>query len=154
MTARAEQPRPASPAATFPLSYGIFRLARIHRAYAAQLLRALELHPGQELILMALHANGPQRQAQLVEIEHIDHSTVAKSLRRMERAGLVRRKQSSEDRRVTIVSLSAKGQTMHKKIQAAWAQLERVSVASLDAEERQQLVNTMRSVEDAIANQI
>jgi hypothetical protein len=36
------------------VSYAIFQLARAHRGYASSLLRQLELHPGQELVLMHL----------------------------------------------------------------------------------------------------
>ena len=37
-----------------PLSHAIFRLARVHRMLAGQLLRRCGLHPGQELLLMHL----------------------------------------------------------------------------------------------------
>jgi len=140
----------AAAASAFPVSYSIFRLARAHRSYAAELLRTLDLYPGQELILMSLRENGPQNQAQLVEIEQTDHSTIAKSVRRMEDAGLVTRRRSEEDRRATIVSLTSKGKAVYKKIEAAWTELERVTVAQLDRNQRDQLLHAMRIVETSI----
>jgi DNA-binding MarR family transcriptional regulator len=137
-------------AALFPISHGIFRLARAHRAYAADLLRALELFAGQELIIMALADSGPQRQSQLVELERLDHSTIAHSLRRMETAGVVSRKPCSEDRRATIVSLTPKGRALHKKILRVWGELERVSTAKLDEAQRGELLRMMRDVEKSI----
>ena len=61
--------QPAGAQRMFPVSYGVFRMARAHRAHAAQLLRALALHPGQELIIMALAEHGPQVQSKLVAHE-------------------------------------------------------------------------------------
>jgi DNA-binding MarR family transcriptional regulator len=138
-------------ASAYPTSYGIFQLARTHRAYAAELLRVLDLHPGQELLIMALWEHGPQTQSQLVKIERLEHSTIAKSLSRMERAGLINRRQSKEHRRATIVSLTAKGRALHKKIDAVWSELERVSVASLDDDQRERLLHAMQTVEESIA---
>ncbi len=100
---------------------------------------------------MALKENGPQTQAQLVKIERIDHSTVAKSLGRMEMAGLIKRRPSGEDRRATIVSLTAKGTALHKKIETVWRDLERVSAADLTAEQREHFLQTMQIVEESIA---
>lgn len=136
----------------FPISYGLFRMARAHRAYAAQLLRTLELHPGQELILMALAEYGPQVQSKLVEIERVDHSTVAKSLRRLEAAGLISREPSPSDRRAMVVSLTAKGRAIHKKVEAAWARLEATSIRALQTSDRKALIALMKRVEHAVAD--
>ncbi|MFM9662805.1 MarR family transcriptional regulator, partial [Streptomyces scabiei] len=46
-----------------PMSYAIFQLARAHRARAAVLLRAMDLHPGQELLLMQLLDRDGQTQS-------------------------------------------------------------------------------------------
>jgi len=144
--------QPAGPERMFPVSYGVFRMARAHRAHAAQLLRALALHPGQELIIMALAEHGPQLQSKLVEIERVDHSTVAKSLRRLETAGLISREPSRNDRRAMIVSLTAKGRAIHKKVKAAWARLEAASIRALGALDRKTLLALMKRVEDAVGN--
>ncbi|MBI0384032.1 MarR family transcriptional regulator, partial [Streptomyces albiflaviniger] len=42
-----------------PVSHAIFRLARLHRMLAGQLLRRIGLHPGQELVMMHLWELGP-----------------------------------------------------------------------------------------------
>src|SRR5438034_4844479 len=63
-----------------PMSYAIFQLARAHRGCAAAMLREVDLHPGQELLLMHLFDRDGQTQAELVESVGLDHSTVSKSL--------------------------------------------------------------------------
>ncbi len=99
---------------------------------------------------MALSENGPQTQSQLVKIEGTDHSTIAKSLSRMESAGLISRRPSKEDRRATIVSLTPKGTAIHKKIRLVWQELERVTTANLEEKQRDQLLEAMHSVEGSI----
>jgi len=151
--ARPSQVRTPVAADAFPISFCIFRLARAHRAYTADLLRSLDLYPGQELLIMALSEGGPQTQTQLGGIERIDHSTIAKSLRRMEVAGLILRQPSQNDRRATIVSLTRKGKALYAKIIAVWRELERVTVLELDDDLRKLLSVTMRRVEATIANE-
>ncbi|HEX7838608.1 MAG TPA: MarR family winged helix-turn-helix transcriptional regulator [Kofleriaceae bacterium] len=133
------------------MSYAIWQLARTHRAYAATLLRELDLFPSQELMIMSLSEKGPQTQTELVKHLGCDHSTVAKSLTRMEAAGLIARCRSQEDRRATVVSLTRKGEAIQTKIDAAWERLERATVAALSPDQRKQLVRLMAQVEQHVA---
>ncbi|MET8170619.1 MarR family transcriptional regulator, partial [Streptomyces sp. NPDC005329] len=91
------------------LSHAIFQLARAHRGHAAAMLRALNLHPGQELLLMQLFDRDGQTQGELLERVGLDHSTVSKSLRRMQEAGLLTREPAPHDRRAMVVSLTDAG---------------------------------------------
>ena len=115
------------------MSYAIFTLARAHRSYAAELLRDLGLHPGQELLLMQLLDRDGQTQSELLDSVGLDHSTVSKSLGRMEEAGLLTRLPDEIDKRVLRVRLTRKGLAMRSRIESMWTELERVSVANLDA---------------------
>ncbi len=138
-------------AARFPVSYAIFELALAHKVFAANLLREHRLYPGQELLLMLLFETGECPQSEIVELMQLDPSTVAKSLRRLENAGLVKRRSSEEDRRASIVSLTKMGMSLEKKILGVWRDLERVTVGELDAEQREQAVAIMRALEANVA---
>ena len=144
------EPHPG-PAAAFPVSYAIFQLARTHRAYAAALLRELDLFPGQEIMLMALWEHGEQTQSELVQLLKLDPSTVAKSLRRLETAGLVTRRTLEHDRRASIVSVTQKGNALQSKIESAWRDLERASVASLDDDQQLEIVRMLQAIEARVA---
>lgn len=133
------------------MSNAIWQLARTHRAYAGALLRELDLFPGQELLLMRLSDTGPQTQTELARHLACDHSTIAKSLARMEAAGLIARCASPDDRRATKVSLTAKGEAMRTHIDAVWERLEHATVAALRPDDRKQLARLMASVEQSIA---
>ena len=147
---RLVKPRAPSSSAR-SVSYAIWQLARTHRAYAQALLRELDLFPGQELLIMRLSDTGPQTQTELVTHMGVDHSTVAKSLARMEAAGLIARRASPDDRRATVVSLTAKGCAMRARIDVVWEQLERATVAALRPEERKQVVQLLARIEHSVA---
>jgi DNA-binding MarR family transcriptional regulator len=129
-----------------PVSYAIFALARVHRGYASALLRELGLHPGQELLLMRLLDRDGQTQSELLDVVGLDHSTVSKSLSRMQHAGLVSRTRAPHDRRVLRVHLTDKGRDMRAPIEALWARLERLTVAALDPSRVDQFVETAEEI--------
>jgi DNA-binding MarR family transcriptional regulator len=137
----------AGRAALFPVSSAIFQLARTHRAYAADLLRPLDLFPGQEIILMALWEHGERTQSELVQLLRCDPSTVAKSLRRLETAGLVTRRTSERDRRASVVLATKKGKALQPKVEAAWRELERATVFCLDEVQQHAAVQMMQAIE-------
>lgn len=124
----------------FPVSWAVFALARTHRAQAGLLLSKLGLFPGQELILMQLSGEEGVSQKALGALQKLDHSTIAKSITRLEDAGLVRREKSTNDARVSLVYLTDAGRELGVKIHAAWAELERYTVRNLSPSERETLI--------------
>ena len=118
-----------------PTSHAIFRVARLHKALAGRLLRESGLHPGQELVLMTLWTDGPQRQVDLATAIDSDAPTMARSVARLEKAGLVRRTRSDTDGRVVVVEATEAGRALRPKVEAAWRELERLTVGSLSSEE-------------------
>lgn len=133
-----------------PLSYAIFALARTHRAYAAELLRELGLYPGQELLMMQLLALDGQTQSELLAAVGLDHSTVSKSLKRMQEAGLVVREPAEHDRRAVRVRLTQKGRAMREPLEAMWAELEHTSVRHLDAPAVERFVDASHAIRRGI----
>jgi DNA-binding MarR family transcriptional regulator len=131
-----------------PVSYAIFTLARAHRGYAAGMLRELVLHPGQELLLMQLlECDG---QTQLLDSVGLDHSTVSKSLRRMQDAGLVVLERAQHDRRATLVRLTDKGRALREPIERMWAKLEETTSQGLDETQAQTFVALAQTIEQSI----
>ncbi|MET9785799.1 MarR family winged helix-turn-helix transcriptional regulator [Streptomyces canus] len=133
-----------------PMSYAIFQLARAHRARAAAMLREMDLHPGQELLLMQLLDRDGQTQSELLESVGLDHSTVSKSLRRMQDAGLLVREPAAHDRRVMVVHLTDKGRALREPIAAMWQALEETSARDLTAEQAESFVRIAYAIADAI----
>jgi len=123
-------------AETFPVSYSIFAMARTHRAIAAAELARLGLFPNQEIMLIQLAASDGLSQKTLARTLNVNHATVAKTVGRMEKAGLVERRESDRDRRITLVYLTPVGRALHDDVIGIWRHLEELTVAELTATER------------------
>ncbi|MCX4703963.1 MarR family winged helix-turn-helix transcriptional regulator [Streptomyces sp. NBC_01352] len=146
----APTPRIPSTAGEGPMSYAIYQLARAHRARAAAILREMDLHPGQELLLMHLLDRDGQTQSELLESVEVDHSTISKALRRMQDAGLLVREPAAHDRRVMVVHLTDKGRAMREPIAAMWRALEETSALNLSVQQAESFVRTAYAIADAI----
>jgi MarR family transcriptional regulator, organic hydroperoxide resistance regulator len=144
------EPRIPTTAAAGPMSYAIFQLARAHRAYAAAMLREMDLHLGQELLLMQLLDRDGQTQSELLDSVGLDHSTISKSLRRMQDAGLLSREPAAHDRRVMIVHLTDKGRAMREPLAAMWRALEETSARDLSAQQAESFVHIAYAIADAL----
>ncbi|MFE7931284.1 MarR family winged helix-turn-helix transcriptional regulator [Streptomyces sp. NPDC057456] len=114
------------------MSHAIFQLARAHRGHAAAMLRALNLHPGQELRV------------------GLDHSTVSKSLRRMQQAGLLTREPAAHDRRAMVVSLTDAGRALQEPIAAMWRTLEQISVRDPTPDQVDMFTTCARTIEKSV----
>ncbi|MFF5158437.1 MarR family winged helix-turn-helix transcriptional regulator [Streptomyces sp. NPDC000348] len=132
------------------LSYAVFQLARAHRGHAAAMLRAMNLHPGQELLLMQLFDRDGQTQSELLDSVGLDHSTVSKSLRRMQDAGLLTREPAEHDRRVMVVRLTDAGRALREPIADMWRALEELSVQDLTTEQIETFTRTAYAIEQSI----
>jgi DNA-binding MarR family transcriptional regulator len=114
---------------TGSISHLVFRVAREHRLVAGQLLREIGLHPGQELVMLTLWDNGPQRQADLVRMLGSDSATITRSVRRLERAGFVTCGPSPEDGRVVVVRPTEAGRALRAGVERVWRRLEELTTA-------------------------
>ncbi|KNX38839.1 MarR family winged helix-turn-helix transcriptional regulator [Luteipulveratus halotolerans] len=130
-----------------PVSNAIFVVARAHRAMMACLLRDLGLHPGQEILLMELWDHDGRSQRQLGEALAVDHSTIAKSVRRLEDAGLVTRARSAQDGRVTVVTLTDAGRALEQRVEQAWAELDRRTTEGMTSEDQTAFVELATAIE-------
>ena len=130
-----------------PVSHAIFRLARLHRMFAGQLLRSVGLHPGQELVMMHLWELGPQRQADLVRLIDSDAATMTRTIRRLEQAGFVRRSPSPTDRRASIIEPTAASQALRAQVEEVWTRLEDLVTADMSADEQAAALHTLERLE-------
>lgn len=137
-----------------PVSYAIFQLARAHRGFAAGLLRELDLHPGQELVLMHLFDRDGQTQSELLASVGLDHSTVSKTLRRMQDAGLLIRQPADHDRRVMVVHLTEKGRAMRQPIASMWQTLEETTTRNLSTQQAESVMTAADAIVNAINSRI
>lgn len=142
-----DPPHQPAVAALGPVSHAIFRVARLHKMFAGQLLREVGLYPGQELLMMRLWDHGPQRQVDLVNTLESDAPTVARTVRRLERAGFVRRTPSPSDGRATIVEATRASLPLKRTVERIWAELESITVGSLERAQQVGVLDVLQLLE-------
>ena len=78
-------------------------------------LKPLGLTYTQYIVMMALWENESLSVGKLGEILRLDAGTLTPLLKRLESAGYVARKRSKDDERITIISLTKKGDDLKEK---------------------------------------
>jgi DNA-binding MarR family transcriptional regulator len=114
-----------------------------HRSLAIAALAPLGIHPGHKLLLLELEKAGPSTQAQLAVSCGYEPPTITLSVRQLEEAGLVVRRQSTTDGRANIVELSDAGREFLPGLKAAWCRVAEQSVAGLKATAFDELTNVL-----------
>lgn len=133
-------------ASEFPINFAIIALARYHRSTATDLVRKVGLFPGQEMLLMQLWQQDNQSQNMLGKALGINHSTVAKSVRRLEEAGLVILKRSDLDKRVTLVSLTQAGMDKKEEVLDVWKTVESMVTENLTNQEKNLFLDLTKKI--------
>lgn len=104
------------------------------------------LTPGQFTVLLLIHETPDLSQQALCRHMAVDKSTMAVSLHRLVRRGLIERVRSTEDRRQNGLRLTASGAAVLREMRRYVAQHERRITAQLSARECQQLISLLRRV--------
>ncbi|THA49445.1 MarR family winged helix-turn-helix transcriptional regulator [Streptomyces sp. A1136] len=77
--------------------------------------------------------------------------TVTKMLQRMEQAGFVSRRRAELDRRVVFVSATRAGQALRAQVEAAWQELEALTLAGMTPQERAVAMKALKRMERNLA---
>jgi DNA-binding MarR family transcriptional regulator len=119
-------------------------MARLFAAGLQRRIKPLGLSPGQFPALVALWAKEGRTQKELVELLDIEQATLANTLARMERDGLISRRASQEDGRVQEIFLTDKARALEEQaIGSALAQ-NAEALAGFTEEEKTQFLEFMR----------
>ncbi|MDU8927523.1 MarR family transcriptional regulator [Alisedimentitalea sp. MJ-SS2] len=125
-------------------------MARLFAAGLTRRISPLGIAPAQFMILLELWDEDGLTQRDLVDRLDLEQATVANTLSRMERDGLITRRASPNDGRARIVELTQASKEMREEAtQAAMAQ-NRAALSGLTVEEQAQLVGLMQRVIDGM----
>lgn len=122
-----------------------------HRELAIAALAPFGIHPGHKLLLLELEVAGACTQAQLATASGYEPPTITLSVRQLEGAGLVARRQSPTDGRATIVELTDAGRALLPKLKDAWRHLAEQAVAGLTTVSVEQLTATLADLADSLS---
>jgi DNA-binding MarR family transcriptional regulator len=101
----------------------------------------LGVHPGQLHVLKMVAMHDGISQKELANLLRVKPPTVAVMVKRMEKAGLIRRVEDREDMRVMRISLTEEGKRISGKADEAMHENEKVILQGFSDEELAQLRN-------------
>ncbi|MQY03649.1 MarR family winged helix-turn-helix transcriptional regulator [Actinomadura macrotermitis] len=131
------------------LGYQVNHLARLLAQALRLRIAPLGVVPGQFAQLLALYDREGVTQNQLCEEVRIDQSTMAHTLKRMERDGLIERAADPADRRRALINLTDRARELQGPLQRAAAEVNDVATRGLS---EQEAAACMRLVGHLIAN--
>jgi DNA-binding MarR family transcriptional regulator len=131
---------------TASAGYLIHHVSRLFFEGLRQRIEPLGIVPGQFPALLALWQQDGQTQKQLIEKLDIEQATMANTLQRMERDGLVVRKDHPTDGRAKIVCLTAKAMAIRDEAYAAANSVNDMVMNDLSPGEREMFIYLMRRI--------
>lgn len=128
------------------VGYVTHHLARLLEKNLAQAIRPLGLTPGQFPVLLALWNGDGLSQKALVDITDVEQATMANTLARMERDGLIRREPDPSDNRSRLAFLTDRAQALEKDAIDAAERVNATACAGMPAAEHDRLLSLMHTL--------
>jgi len=111
-----------------------------------EVLRPLELEPGEFALLRAVAASDGEAQHALAERLHISPSWMVAVVDELEKRGLLERRPHARDRRVRNLHLTAAGKKLLKQAERQAEQFDRVVAEQLGEADRERLLDLLDRV--------
>ncbi|MCE8007935.1 MarR family transcriptional regulator [Aestuariivita sp.] len=121
-------------------------MARLFAHALAREIGPLGLAPAQFMVLLELWEEDGVTQAALVAALDVEQATMANTLSRMERDGLITRHPNLGDKRARNVCLTDRARALRPQAMAAARQVNARALSSLDAQDQAQLSALMQQV--------
>lgn len=133
---------------TTSLGYLINHAARLLERALAEEIVPHGAWPGMFPVLLALWEADGRTQAELVRLVDVEQPTLANTLRRMERAGLVRRTPDPADRRAARIHLTDRGRAIEEALTRGAHRVNEHALRGLNAAQRAAVLTALRQVID------
>jgi DNA-binding MarR family transcriptional regulator len=102
------------------ISLSLVRLCKVQRQQAEEQCQKIGIHTGQELVIFRLLEEDGLSQSQLATKIGVEIGTIAKTVQRMEKEGVLIRHQDAEDARISRVYLTDKGRSLGEPALHIW----------------------------------
>lgn len=123
-------------------------LARLWPQALARRLESLDVRPGQVAVLRCLLERDGWTQAELCRRVGVEQPTMANTLKRMRRDGLIRQRRDPQDRRKTKVFLAGRGTELGGQLDLAESDLREAALAGLEPSQRRSLARNLEILVD------
>lgn len=111
------------------------QIMRLHYVRCHELLENTGAYHGQPPLLFSLYKQNGQSQKELSDKIGIKPATITVMIKRMEKAGLVERRQDDKDQRVSRIFITDKGIEVCKEVAVVTRQLEEECIVNFSNEE-------------------
>ena len=129
----------------------LLSIAKSTRAFLALLLAQIDLHPGQDQLLVRLTPGESVSVSMLADQLAVRPSTVSKMLDRLIEKDLVLRESNSRDARRTMVTLTSAGEAAKERVLALWMRLETELGNAMEERERSALLSSLQQVDQLLS---
>ena len=126
-------------------------MARLFANALHERIRPLGLAPAQFMTLLELWEEDGLTQKDLVRRLDIEQATMANTLKRMERDGLIVRQENPTDRRAQLIRLTDKARALQDDATAAANEVNGIALSGLSDEERRGFIKVMARVIGALS---
>jgi MarR family transcriptional regulator, organic hydroperoxide resistance regulator len=133
------------------IGYQLIQVMKAHRRIAEPELAKFGLYLGQEMVLFQLWEEDGLSHSQIADGICAEPPTVTKMVHRMEAAGLLERRQDTQDARVTRVYLTEHGKALEAPVSQLWADLEAQTIIGLNDTEKMLLRRLLIQLQENLA---
>jgi MarR family transcriptional regulator for hemolysin len=125
-------------------TFWINHASRLLMRHFEQRLRPLGFGMAYLPVAMAIKENGSLSQKHLAELSHVEQPTMAVLLGRMERDGLIQRETNPDDKRASLISLSAKAKARVPSAKKRLGEVAEQATSDFSDRERATLIALLR----------
>lgn len=121
----------------------IMKINREHRKMIERRISSLGIHPSQHLLLMHISRKGPSTQTSIAESMGVSASTIAVSLKKLEKGNYIEKRISPNDSRSNLIVLTKKGEDVVLQSQILFDEADELMFQGISEEEKEQLYHLM-----------
>ncbi len=119
---------------------------RMHSAYVKRNLKRMHLQIGQGAVIMTLGDYGEMPQNQIARLRKVSAATISVMIRRMEKSGLVVRKNDESDAKVHIIALTSQGREAYQMLKEDSSRRPDIIFGGLTDEEKKEAEHLFRTI--------
>ncbi len=126
----------------------LLEVIRFHYCRTHKLLEKIGIYPGQPPMLLELQNKDGQSQSELARKLKIKPATVTVMINRMEKVGLLERRQDPDDKRISRIYLTQKGRNMCRELERVKQKIDSECLINFTVEEQILLRRLLMQVRD------
>jgi DNA-binding MarR family transcriptional regulator len=128
--------------------------ARLHHRYHHNIFMSYDLYRGQNRLFDKLSESGEVSQTELARKMNIAPATLTRMVQNMEKKGYLTRKKDKLDQRITLISLTPKGQKTRSSINQKLEDVDQRIFKNFTEDERRILKDMLLRIQDHLLKEL